>query len=221
MTKRITQLLLAVVFTTLFNACTLSHPSDTVSLDTVLQPSADDLVTQAIDDGEVGYQASNTEMNMDILNAPLLEARNLTPYQWQNRLLLIFAESSASPLYIEQIEEYTALSHELIDRDMLWFHLFRTGPNRASLTEQTGNHRAELYPSYVEEGHQPISQLSDEFVSGLQGRYNLDGTAFRVLLIGKDGGVKLNSTDVVGPEQLFSLIDAMPMRQQEMRQEGQ
>lgn len=40
---------------------------------------------------------------------------------------------------------------------------------------------------------------------------------FTVLLLGKDGGVKQRATRPLTPEQLFSVIDAMPMRRQEMR----
>lgn len=48
-------------------------------------------------------------------------------------------------------------------------------------------------------------------------RYRIANTAFAVLLIGKDGGVKLRSTKPLQPERLFAIIDAMPMRQHEMR----
>jgi hypothetical protein len=41
---------------------------------------------------------------------------------------------------------------------------------------------------------------------------------FRVMLIGKDGGVKLNSEQPVTVNQIFELIDSMPMRHHEMRQ---
>jgi len=37
------------------------------------------------------------------------------------------------------------------------------------------------------------------------------------LLIGKDGGVKLKSDAPISNEKLFETIDAMPMRQREMR----
>ncbi len=46
------------------------------------------------------------------------------------------------------------------------------------------------------------------------------GAGFTALLIGKDGGEKLRSDIPVGPADLFPLIDAMPMRQQEMRKEA-
>lgn len=48
-------------------------------------------------------------------------------------------------------------------------------------------------------------------------RFKLAEAGFTVLLIGKDGGEKLRSHDVVSPAMLCDLIDSMPMRQQEMR----
>ncbi|WBA40270.1 DUF4174 domain-containing protein [Hymenobacter canadensis] len=42
---------------------------------------------------------------------------------------------------------------------------------------------------------------------------------FAVVLIGKDGGVKKRATQPLTPASLFATIDAMPMRQQEMRRQ--
>ena len=39
-----------------------------------------------------------------------------------------------------------------------------------------------------------------------------------MVLIGKDGGEKLRSHEIVSPETLCRLIDSMPMRQEEMRE---
>ena len=49
-------------------------------------------------------------------------------------------------------------------------------------------------------------------------RFKLSGAGFTVLLIGKDGGEKLRSHEIVSPEALCRLIDSMPMRQEEMRE---
>jgi hypothetical protein len=49
-------------------------------------------------------------------------------------------------------------------------------------------------------------------------RLKLSGAGFTLLLIGKDGGEKLRSQNVVAPETLCRLIDSMPMRQEEMRE---
>ena len=43
--------------------------------------------------------------------------------------------------------------------------------------------------------------------------------SFRILLIGKDGGIKYESNQYVSLIQLFELIDSMPMRQDEMQQD--
>jgi hypothetical protein len=43
-----------------------------------------------------------------------------------------------------------------------------------------------------------------------------NAAAFRIRLIGKDGGEKLDSSAPVSAEALFALIDAMPMRRAEM-----
>jgi hypothetical protein len=42
--------------------------------------------------------------------------------------------------------------------------------------------------------------------------------AFSVVLIGKDGGEKLRQTIPLAPADLFALVDAMPMRQAEIRE---
>ncbi len=52
----------------------------------------------------------------------------------------------------------------------------------------------------------------------LQDKFNPNSSNFKIILIGKDGGIKLNSSTVVTHEKIFSLIDSMPMRQMEMLQ---
>ncbi len=49
-------------------------------------------------------------------------------------------------------------------------------------------------------------------------RFKLSDAGFTLLLIGKDGGEKLRSHEVISPETLCRLIDSMPMRQEEMRE---
>ena len=55
-----------------------------------------------------------------------------------------------------------------------------------------------------------VDELLDEF--------EIAEGSFVVLLLGKDGTVKMRSADPITPEQLRTTIDAMPMRQQEMDQ---
>lgn len=51
----------------------------------------------------------------------------------------------------------------------------------------------------------------------IRGRYGLPDDAFRAVLVGKDGGTKLISAEPIPLETLFTTIDAMPMRREEMR----
>lgn len=55
--------------------------------------------------------------------------------------------------------------------------------------------------------------------SQLRARYAKSKGAFRVVLVGKDGGTKLVRTKPVGVSTLFQTIDAMPMRRDEMRRQ--
>ncbi|MBO6813502.1 MAG: DUF4174 domain-containing protein [Rhizobiaceae bacterium] len=56
----------------------------------------------------------------------------------------------------------------------------------------------------------PASTLRLEFLPG----------EFMVVLVGKDGEVKLKSTEPVSIDELVETIDRMPMRQQEMQKDG-
>ena len=48
-------------------------------------------------------------------------------------------------------------------------------------------------------------------------RFQLPGDRFQMVLVGKDGRVKRRRDEPMTPEELWSIIDAMPMRQDEMR----
>lgn len=60
--------------------------------------------------------------------------------------------------------------------------------------------------------------LSSEDKNLINRRFNHDLAKFGVWLIGKDGSVKMSSTQPVAAEKLFELIDTMPMRRNEMKQ---
>lgn len=49
--------------------------------------------------------------------------------------------------------------------------------------------------------------------------YKVDATKFTVLLVGKDGGEKYRTNKLLQPAELFAIIDARPMRKQEMKQQ--
>jgi hypothetical protein len=59
--------------------------------------------------------------------------------------------------------------------------------------------------------------LTVEAAQSARRRFHIAPTDFIVILIGKDGGEKLRSSKPLTIEKLNETIDAMPMRQQEMR----
>jgi hypothetical protein len=61
------------------------------------------------------------------------------------------------------------------------------------------------------------SSLTTEDALHLKERFQYTPNHFCFWLIGKDGEVKLISNKPVKPEQLFGLIDSMPMRREEMK----
>jgi len=48
-------------------------------------------------------------------------------------------------------------------------------------------------------------------------KYNVSATEFTFILIGKDGGEKLRRNSLVSLQELYQLIDGMPMRKIEMK----
>ncbi|MCB1510262.1 MAG: DUF4174 domain-containing protein [Hyphomicrobiaceae bacterium] len=53
--------------------------------------------------------------------------------------------------------------------------------------------------------------------AALRQPYGVNAGQFQAVLVGKDGGSKLRSAQPISARRLFGLIDAMRMRQQDMR----
>jgi len=62
----------------------------------------------------------------------------------------------------------------------------------------------------------PANTASKADVLYLTKHFKHNPEQFGIWLIGKDGGLKLSSKQATAPQQLFDLIDSMPMRQAEM-----
>jgi hypothetical protein len=55
-----------------------------------------------------------------------------------------------------------------------------------------------------------------DYAAALRQRYAVQSARFGIVLVGRDGGVKLRSRDVLSLDRLTGTIDAMPMRRREM-----
>lgn len=125
---------------------------------------------------------------------PARAGQPLEPYAWEGRPLLIFGPSLDDKQLRKQAALFKAETAAMRERDM---PLILAGGDETQVDGVAAPFSAEA----------------------LRRSYGVPEGAFAVLLIGKDTGVKLRSGRVVRPEAVFELIDAMPMRQDEMRAE--
>ncbi len=124
---------------------------------------------------------------------------DLSDYQWKNRLILIFSPSEDNKQYMGLLTQLKEDQPELEDRDIKVFHFLKTGD------------------SFV--GDQNISE---ESAQAIRTRYRIQADQNTLLLIGKDGGEKKRQiANDIDLEDLYPLIDSMPMRRREMREKSE
>jgi len=118
----------------------------------------------------------------------------LAGLRWEHRVILIFAHEPAASIALSNLHEFAA---ELQDRDIAWF-LLGDGSLRSNYD----------------------GELDDKLREQLMGHFFTPAPAgTEVILIGKDGTLKKRSPDL-DLEELFGLIDQMPMRREEMRRKA-
>lgn len=115
-------------------------------------------------------------------------------YLWQNRVLLIFTPGEETSAYITQKSLLAGHEDGLKDREMVIWELVRG--ERVVVGGATQPHLAT--PAFYK-------------------AYDVNALDYAVILLGKDGTEKLRRATPVSSTDLFALIDAMPMRQKEMK----
>ncbi len=112
----------------------------------------------------------------------------LSERQYHRRIVLLYSRSDASQALFDQQKMLTDAQAELNDRQMDVIVLISSELPKSD------------YQFLV---HQPF--------------YLNQTSTFQGWLIGKDGGVKTRFNRPIDPKELFRLVDAMPMRQQEIK----
>jgi hypothetical protein len=125
-----------------------------------------------------------------------LDAARLMPdLTWKKRVLLVFSADERDAGFQRQESILQSINVGLDERDMTVIRAF--ADDRVVLDEQShAQSAASFYQRFV------VS--SDEF---------------RVILVGKDGTVKLDRDSAVSGADLFAFVDSMPMRRDEMMQD--
>jgi hypothetical protein len=120
-------------------------------------------------------------------------AAAMSGYLWKKRPLVIFAPDAASGPLSAQRGVVARARDGFSERDMVVVWVVGD-----SVTAELG-------------GGPGLS------AADLRRRYGVARGAFRAVLVGKDGGTKISSAGPLSAGALFSTIDAMPMRRDEMR----
>ena len=122
-------------------------------------------------------------------------AMDLDQFKWKNRLLFLFASEGNDPFFARSQREISARKKEVDDRDLLVFEILESGPSRMN-----------------------SKRIDPQTATSLRTHFSIPKKSFMVILVGKDGGIKLKRNDHVRLEDIFALIDSMPVRKDEMRQ---
>lgn len=122
-------------------------------------------------------------------------------HQWEHRLLFVFVAAETSDALARQEEAFAGHDAGFRDRDLLLVTM--RGPDRGTYRVAPGT------------DSRPLTKAT---VQRLRKRFDVPPDTFRVVLVGKDGTEKRRDAEPVSTRAIFDAIDAMPMRQREMRE---
>jgi hypothetical protein len=120
-------------------------------------------------------------------------ASAMSVYQWKKRPVVVFAPSESDARLVRQKATINGARTSFLDRDVVVVYVIG------------GVASHDLGPGPGMSG------------AALRSRFRASEGAFRVLLVGKDGGIKLDSPAPIAANDLFGEIDRMPMRRDEIR----
>ncbi|MEM1011576.1 MAG: DUF4174 domain-containing protein [Planctomycetota bacterium] len=122
---------------------------------------------------------------------------DLAEFRWDSRLLLVFADRDDSRL-AEQNRRFAECVPDLLERDL---QVIRVFPDGGAVQMPGAN----------------VSAFDGASAEVIRQRFDVAADDFLVVLVGLDGGAKDRYAEPVELDDVFAAIDAMPMRQQELR----
>jgi len=124
--------------------------------------------------------------------------QDLNDHNWKNRVLIVKTLNSDSEKFNEQLNEFKNSNLELKERKIVLYKIVQDEFSSINfITNDSVNSRK-------------VSEITTQNIL-----YQKED--FEVILVGLDGGLKLKQGDVLLKEELFRIIDSMPMRKNEIR----
>jgi hypothetical protein len=123
-------------------------------------------------------------------------ASAMESYRYKKRPLVVFSPSDQHPGVTRQRNIVNGNRSQFVERDVVVVYVTGNSVSHDLGAPQTLN------------------------ASALRQRYKVSEGQFRVMLIGKDGGIKIDQSTPLAATDLASEIDRMPMRRDEVRRSG-
>lgn len=131
------------------------------------------------------------------VSAQMEEDFDLEDHRWNNRVLLVFSPNSIHTDLTATMEIVENNHKGFSERDLKVFQVLGN----------IGNSSGEKV-------------LNNNDAKNLREQFDVAPSEFKIILIGKDGTEKLRSEEAITKTKLFEVIDAMPMRRLEMKDDG-
>ena len=122
-------------------------------------------------------------------------SQDLDKHQWESRVLLIFTDGRNAADFKDQIKILSAHKKELAERKLIVY--------QSTKNDFTINFNEVWFSSNL-----------------IFKKYVHNRERFKILLMGLDGGIKLEQNTILSPEKLFAIIDGMPMRKSELNRKN-
>ena len=120
------------------------------------------------------------------------QSQELSSRQWKNRVLLVMSEDPNDPMVKQQVSLFSQDAEKMKERKLILFQVFPE--------------------FFLMGGDSAIRRSSAEVYFD----YKSAKKSFEMVLIGLDGDEKMRRTELIRPDDLYAIIDAMPMRRLEM-----
>ncbi|MFK8015208.1 MAG: CIA30 family protein [Gammaproteobacteria bacterium] len=150
------------------------------------------------------------------LRGPALDTRNISGMG----LMIYDGNDGAFTLRLSSVHAYTATPTNLDAH--LWKHrvLVLSAPSQEDQTLMAQLEQIEKTQSDFEDRDMMAVVVVDSEQSAaaqtLRDRFDFDSGQFELRLLGKDGGTKYSASTLTDINEIYALIDTMPMRQQEI-----
>lgn len=127
-----------------------------------------------------------------------MNGQNLQKHQWENRILIVKTSNINSNKYVEQLKEFENAATGMRDRKFVLYKIFGDQYKMTDFLNSKLN-------------------ISGTVASQYFGKIFQDKEDFEIILIGLDGGVKLQQTEILTKQELYDTVDSMQMRSSEIK----